>query len=91
MAEVLEALMLVCFGLSWPVNAVKAWRAATAKATSPTFLALITLGYVAGISAKFVSGNITWVLGVYIINLVALVVNILIYLRNRKLDAARTS
>ena len=43
--------MLLCFGLSWPINALNAWRARTAKATSPAFLALITFGYVAGIAA----------------------------------------
>ena len=87
MASFLEALMLVCFGLSWPINALNAWKARTAKATSPVFLALITFGYVAGTAAKFVGNNINWVLGVYLFNLAALVVNDLIYLRNLRLDA----
>lgn len=87
MASILEATMLVCFGLSWPINALNAWRARTAKATSPLFLALITFGYVAGIAAKFVGNNVNWVLGVYLFNLAALIANDLIYLRNRKLDA----
>lgn len=87
MAAVLEATMLICFGLSWPINALKAWRARTARATSSAFLVLITFGYVAGIAAKFVGHNVNWVLGVYIFNLVALIVNDLIYLRNRRLDA----
>ena len=30
MAEFLEAVMLVCFGLSWPMNAYKAAKARTA-------------------------------------------------------------
>ena len=87
MAHVLEAIMLICFGLSWPVNALNAWKARTARGTSPVFLALITFGYVAGIAAKFVGNNITWVLGVYLFNLVALIVNDLIYVRNLRLDA----
>ena len=87
MATFLEALMLICFGISWPVNALKAWQARTARGTSAAFLTLITLGYVSGIAAKFVGHNITWVLGVYVFNLVALLVNWAIYLRNLKLDA----
>ena len=87
MASFLEALMLISFGLSWPINAINAWKARTAKGTSPAFLALITFGYVAGIAAKFVGNNINWVLGVYLFNLAALVVNDLIYLRNCRLDA----
>jgi len=86
MASVLEATMLMCFGLSWLINAIKAWQARTAKATSPLFLALITFGYVAGIAAKFVGNNVNWVLGVYVFNLLALIVNDLIYLRNRAID-----
>lgn len=89
MAHVLEALMLVSFGLSWPVNALNAWKARTAKGTSLAFLVLITFGYIAGIAAKFVGNSITWVLGVYVINLVMLVANILIYVRNSRLDAQR--
>jgi len=86
MASVLEAVMLICFGLSWPVNALKAWKARTAAGTSLLFLCLITAGYVAGISAKFVAGTINWVLIVYFANLAALAVNLAIYARNRRLD-----
>lgn len=89
MAAVLEAIMLVCFGLSWPINAMKAWKSRTAVGTSWMFLALITLGYVAGIAAKFVGGTVNWVLIVYFLNLAALVANWIIYLRNRTLDEQR--
>ena len=87
MAQVLEALMLISFGLSWPINALNAWKARTARGTSPAFLTLITFGYVAGTASKFVGNNVNWVLGVYVFNLVALVANDLIYLRNVRLDA----
>ena len=89
MAAVLEAIMLVCFGLSWPINAMKAWKAKTAAGTSWMFLGLITLGYVAGIAAKFVGGTVNWVLAVYFINLAALIANWLVYARNRSLDVKR--
>ena len=87
MAAVLEAIMLVCFGLSWPINAMKAWRSRTAGGTSWMFLALITFGYVAGIAAKFVSGSINWVLIVYFANLIALAANWIIFARNKALDS----
>ena len=79
--------MLVCFGLSWPINAMKAWKAGTAAGTSWMFLALITLGYVAGIAAKFVGGTVNWVLAVYFINLAALLANWFVFARNRMRDA----
>ncbi|WP_124061102.1 hypothetical protein [Gordonibacter sp. Marseille-P4307] len=89
MAEVLEALMLVSFGLSWPLNAWKGYKAATAAGSSWQFIGLITFGYLAGIAAKFVSGQVTWVLAVYVVNLVALGANWAVYFRNRRLDARR--
>ena len=90
-AQILEAAMLVCFGASWPVNAMKAWKARTATGTSAAFLMLITVGYLCGIAAKFAGASINWVLAVYLFNLVALMANWAIYLRNRKLDAERAA
>lgn len=90
MAELLEAIMLICFGLSWPLNAYKNYKAGTAVGTSWQFIALITAGYVAGIAAKFVSGNLNWVLVVYFINVVCIAANWLVYFRNRRLDAQRS-
>ena len=89
MAAVLEAIMLICFGLSWPINAMKAWKSRTAVGTSWMFLGLITLGYIAGIAAKFVGGTVNWVLAVYFINLAALAANWIIYARNCALDSKR--
>lgn len=88
MAEILEAAMLLCFGLSWPLNAYKGFHARTAAGTSWQFIALITAGYLAGIAAKLVTGNVTWVLAVYVVNLACLGINWAVYFRNRRLDAA---
>lgn len=88
-AQLLEAAMLVCFGLSWPLNAYKNYRAGTAAGTSWQFIALITLGYLAGIGAKLVSGQVNWVLVVYLLNLAFLGANWWVYFRNAALDRAR--
>lgn len=88
-AQLLEAAMLVCFGLSWPLSAYKSYKAATAAGASWQFIALITLGYLAGIGAKFVSGQINWVLIVYFINLIFLGANWWVYFRNVALDRSR--
>ena len=88
-SQVLEAAMLLCFGLSWPTNAYKNYKARTAAGTSWQFIMLITLGYFAGIGAKFVSGELNWVLAIYFLNLVFLAGNWAVYFRNRALDKAR--
>ncbi len=86
MSVILETVMLVCFGLSWPVNVMKNVKARSAKNMSLPFLLLICFGYVAGISAKLLSGSITFVLAVYIINLAIVSVNIVVYFLNRRYD-----
>ena len=86
MQNILETIMLICFGLSWPINLIKSIKSKTAKSTSLPFLILITVGYIAGISAKFVGNNINYVLIAYFINLVFVALNIAVYFRNRMLD-----
>ena len=82
MSSIFETIMLVCFGLSWPINVIKAYKARTAKATSLPFILLIFTGYIAGISSKVVSGQMNYVFVVYLINLAIVLLNIVVYFRN---------
>ena len=86
MGSILETVMLVCFGFSWPLNVIKAYKARTAKGTSLPFILLIIAGYIAGISAKIITGQINYVLIAYIVNLAIVSLNILIYFRNYSID-----
>jgi len=86
MGPILETVMLVCFGFSWPLNLAKAYRAKTAKGTSLPFILLIITGYIAGIAAKIVSDQINYVLIAYILNLVMVSLNLAVYFRNVALD-----
>ena len=90
MGEFLETVMLVCFGISWPVNLIKNYRAGTAKNMSLMFILLILAGYVAGIAAKLVTHRINYVLAVYIFNLVMVSGNLAVYFINRRKDQSRT-
>ena len=89
MGSILETVMLVCFGFSWPLNVMKTYRAKTAKGTSLPFILLIITGYIAGISAKLISGQINYVLIAYILNLVIVSLNVIVYFRNVSLDKKR--
>lgn len=89
MAELLEAVMLVSFGLSWPISVMKNIRARSAKSMSLGFTLLIIAGYVSGITAKIISGKTNYVLAVYIINLLIVSANVAIYIRNKKLDSLK--
>ena len=41
MAEILEIIMIVSFGASWPMNVMKSYKARTAKGKIVAFLCLI--------------------------------------------------
>ena len=89
MVNILEMIMLICFGASWPINLSKAWKARTAKGTSLPFFLLIEFGYVCGILAKIIGNNITYVLAFYFLNVFVVALNIAVYFRNRRLDRER--
>lgn len=96
MTDLLEAVMIICFGISWPLNIVKAWKARTAKGTSVLFYVCIFVGYIAGIACKITlaaQGKYTYnyVFFFYILNLLMVGTGILIYLRNRELDKKNAS
>ena len=95
-AEILEALMVISFGFSWPMSIIKAWRARTAKSTSLWFLCLIDFGYVCGMAWKIIGATafaepkpLTYVFVFYVLNFIMVSTGIVIYFRNRSLDKKR--
>jgi hypothetical protein len=88
MSQFLEALMVICFGFSWPLNIIKSLRARTAKGKSIAFLFLVEGGYLAGIGAKLSGGAVNYVFILYVLNALMVAADIILYFRNRALDAA---
>ena len=86
MTEIFESIMLVCFGLSWPMAVVKNIKAHTAKSMSLPFILLIITGYIAGIAAKINTGSFSYVLVIYIINLFFVSANLVVYFINLSHD-----
>ena len=86
MSQLFEAFMVISFGVSWPVSIVKSVKAKTSKGKSIIFLIFIDLGYIFGITSKFVSGTITYVLVFYIINTIMVTIDIILYIKNRRID-----
>ncbi len=93
MAEILEIIMIVSFGASWPLNVVKSYKARTAKGKSLGFLLLIFGGYIAGIASKFVNeaymqsiSQKWYVLFFYFLNLIMVGLDLILYFRNKRLD-----
>ena len=97
MAEILEFIMIVSFGASWPMNVMKSWKARTTKGKSLGFLCLILFGYVAGIISKLVNeaymadfASKWYVLFFYVLNFVMVGTDFILYFRNLRLDKEAT-
>ena len=93
MSEILEIIMIVSFGLSWPANVMKSYKARTTKGKSLMFLLLIEFGYVAGIASKFTNeaymdafSEKWYVLIFYILNFIMVGADLVLYARNKRLD-----
>ncbi len=84
--EILEVVMLVCFGLSWPMNVIKHYRSRDVKGVSLQFIFLIIFGYIAGLSAKLMNTGVSFVVVVYIINLIMVFLDLCVYVRNKRLS-----
>ena len=93
MSELLEIVMIVSFGASWPLNVVKSYKARTAKGKSSAFLFLIFFGYIAGIWSKICNDAYMkdfaekwYVLFFYVLNLIMVGADLILYFRNSALD-----
>lgn len=87
-AKILEATMLIMFGISWPFNLVKSIRSKSTKGKSLLFLILIDVGYIAGISSKFFSTSFVWktdwwVFAIYVINFLFVSADLIMYFINK--------
>ena len=95
MSEILEIIMIVSFGASWPLNLMKSYKARTTKGKSLPFLLLIFFGYIAGICSKLVNeaymaaiGQKWYVLFFYVLNFIMVGADLCMYVRNYRLDKA---
>lgn len=83
MITVFESIMLICFGLSWPISVYKSAVSKSTKGKSVVFTTAIILGYIAGIIGKILGGNFNYVLILYFINLAFVCVDFALFFVNR--------
>lgn len=96
-ASCMEMLMVVCFGVSWPINIRKAWKARSTRGISLLFYAFILLGYLFALAGKCVLiahcapapwyETVHWyVMFFYVLNTLMVAAGIGSYFRNRALE-----
>ena len=93
--ELLEIIMIVSFGVSWPFNVIKSYKARTTKGKSLLFLCLVLFGYIAGICSKLLNSEYMmnfaskwYILFFYVLNFVMIFADFCLYFRNLKIDRA---
>lgn len=86
---IFEALMLICFAAAWPFSIYRSWVSRTALGKSVTFEYIVVLGYIFGLTNKFVNSDFSYVLAFYVLDIVLVTTDMILYYRNRRLDRAR--
>ena len=82
MAQIFEVAMLICFGLSWPISVIKGIKSKSTNGKSLVFTLVIILGYICGLASKILSGNITYVMWLYLFNLVVVSIDMVVWIIN---------
>ena len=87
LSEIMEVVMILCFGASWPFNVMKSYRTRSTKGKSLSFLVLIFSGYACGIVGKLTAPALNgFVLFFYVLNMLMVGVDIVLYARNYRLE-----
>lgn len=94
MVNFLEAMMIICFGLSWPLSIYRSWTSRTAKGKSLFFEVFLWIGYGFGITRKIIltctevdHGFMFYLSFIfYVLNMLEITIDICLYFRNIKLD-----
>lgn len=78
--SIYEALMLICFGASWPFAVMKTYKTKNVKGKSLLFLCLIIIGYICGIIHKCIykPDAVVWL---YVANLVLVSADLVLWFR----------
>ena len=84
MQQAFETVMLVCFGLSWPISVYKSFVSRSTQGKSLIFMIAIIIGYISGITGKLVGGQINYVLIMYCFNLTVVLVDLVLYFANKR-------
>lgn len=85
LSHILEAVMLICFGASWPMAIIKTIKAKNPAGKSVIFLFLVEIGYLSGLTNKLIYNPSDYVTWLYLLNLLMVGVDLVltIYYKRR--------
>ena len=82
--QIFEFIMLICFGLSWPISVYKSVKSKSTQGKSSVFIVAIIVGYISGIIGKIMNNQLSYVLIMYCFNLIIVSVDLVLFYINRK-------
>lgn len=85
-ASILETMMIVCFGLSWPLSIIRSYSSRSTKGKSLLFMCFIVFGYVCGLASKIMSHTYNLAFWFYFPNIVMVSTDICLFFRNRGIE-----
>ncbi len=87
LSEVLETMMIIGFGVSWPLSIMRSYKSRSTKGKSVLFLFCILFGYICGVISKLLANNLNLAFWFYIPNMIMVSTDICLYFRNKKIEA----
>lgn len=82
--SIFEIGMLVCFGFAWPTAILKSIKSKSIEGKSLLFIYVVMTGYMFGIIHKLMF-SLDFVVVLYIINLLMVFTDLMLYYRNKRL------
>ena len=87
-ASIFETIMIVSFGVSWPMNLIRSYRSRSTKGKSILFNYFILFGYICGVISKILSHTFNLAFYFYFPNIIMVTCDIILYYRNKRLEKA---
>jgi len=85
-ANLLETIMIICFGLSWPLSIYRSFTSKSTKGKSLFFMLFIILGYLCGLVSKIISHNYNLAYYFYYPNIIMVTTDVFLYFRNKRIE-----
>ncbi|MBK5200336.1 MAG: hypothetical protein JJE21_02260 [Spirochaetaceae bacterium] len=91
LASILETVMIICFGLSWPLSIRRSITSKSTQGKSLMFMVFILIGYFAGVASKMLTQTYNLAFYFYFPNIIMVATDIVLYFKNKKYEEEQKS
>ena len=83
-APIFEIIMLICFGLAWPISIYKSIKSKSTKGKSIYFSFIVLIGYASGSLNKIFSGTYDIAFPFYLLNFIMVFIDTILWFQNHR-------